>query len=62
MQEARIERAYQIACLSCGYRRAWPTLLDAHTDGHRHHVAPCSTPAALPAGSDHGGIDEREQE
>jgi hypothetical protein len=53
---------YQIACLSCGYHRAWPTLLEAHADGHRHHTAPCATPA-LPAGSDHGGIDdERDQE
>jgi hypothetical protein len=54
--------SYQIACLSCGYHRAWPTLLDALADGHRHHAAPCATPA-LPAGSDqYGGIDEREQE
>ena len=36
---------YQIVCLSCGYHRAWPTLLDAHADGHRHHaehMAPCA--------------------
>ena len=53
---------YQIACLSCGYHRAWPALLDALADGHRHHAGPCATPT-LPAGSDHhGGIDEREQE
>jgi hypothetical protein len=53
---------YQIVCLSCGYHRAWPTLLEAHADGHRHHAAPCVTPA-LPAGSEHyGGIDERDQE
>ena len=53
---------YQVACLSCGYHRAWPTLLDALADGHRHHAGPCATPT-LPAGSDHhGGIDEREQE
>jgi hypothetical protein len=42
---------YQIVCLSCRYHRAWPTLLDAHADGHRHqaeHMAPCATPA-LPA-------------
>ena len=52
---------YQVACLSCGYRRAWPTLLDAYADGHRHHAAPCATPS-LPAGRDpYGGIDEREQ-
>jgi hypothetical protein len=50
---------YQIVCLSCGYHRAWPTLLDAHADGHRHHAAPCAMP--VPAGSD-GGIDEREPE
>jgi hypothetical protein len=36
---------YQIVCLSCGYHRAWPTLLDALADGHRHHAAPCATPA-----------------
>jgi hypothetical protein len=29
---------YQIACLSCGYHRAWPTLLEAHADGHHHHA------------------------
>jgi hypothetical protein len=53
---------YQIACLSCGYQRAWPTLLEAHADGHRHHAVPCATPA-LPARTDpYGGIDEREQE
>jgi hypothetical protein len=34
--------SYQIVCLSCGYRRAWPTLLDAQADGHRHHAAPCA--------------------
>jgi hypothetical protein len=42
---------YQIVCLSCGYHRAWPTLVDAHADGHRHHdghAAPCAT-LALPA-------------
>jgi hypothetical protein len=33
---------YQIACLSCGYHRAWPTLLEALADGHRHHAAPCA--------------------
>ena len=37
---------YQIVCLSCGYHRAWPTLLEAHADGHRHHAAPCATPTA----------------
>ena len=51
---------YQFVCLSCRYHRAWPTLLEAHADGHRHHAAPCAT-AALPAGSD-GGIDERDPE
>ena len=39
---------YQIVCLSCGYHRAWPTLLEAHADGNRHHTAPCAT-SALPA-------------
>ena len=34
----------QIVCLSCGYQRAWPTLLDALADGHRHHDAPCAQP------------------
>jgi hypothetical protein len=41
---------YQIVCLSCGYHRAWPTLVDAQADGHRHHAehaAPCAP--ALPA-------------
>jgi hypothetical protein len=33
---------YQIVCLSCGYRRAWPSLADAQADGHRHHDAPCT--------------------
>jgi hypothetical protein len=33
---------YQIVCLSCGYHRAWPMLLDALADGHRHHDAPCA--------------------
>ena len=43
--------SYQIVCLSCGYHRAWPTLVDALADGHRHHAehtAPRATPA-LPA-------------
>jgi hypothetical protein len=39
---------YQAVCLSCGYHRGWPTLLDALADGHRHHALPCATPA-LPA-------------
>ena len=45
---------YQIVCLSCGYCRAWTTLLDAQADGHHHdaeHTTPCATPAlraALP--------------
>ena len=54
---------YQIVCLSCGYRRAWPSLVDALADGHRHHAAPCATPA-LPALllRPIGGIDEREPE
>ncbi len=51
---------YQIVCLSCGYHRAWPTLVDAHADGHRHHAehtAPCATPPCrrnrnrIPAGT-----------
>lgn len=33
---------YQIVCLSCGYHRAWPTLLDALADGHRHYGASCA--------------------
>jgi hypothetical protein len=37
---------YQIACLSCGYHRAWPTLLEAHTDGHRHHAEHAASRAA----------------
>jgi hypothetical protein len=37
---------YQIVCLSCGYHSAWPTLLEAHADGYRHHAAPCATPPA----------------
>ena len=43
--------SYQIVCLSCGYHRAWTTLVDALADGHRHHAehaAPSATPA-LPA-------------
>jgi hypothetical protein len=53
---------YQIVCLSCGYHRTWLTLLEALADGHRHHAAPCATPA-LPVGSDlYGGIDEREEQ
>jgi hypothetical protein len=24
---------YQIVCLSCGYHRTWPTLLEALADG-----------------------------
>jgi hypothetical protein len=53
---------YQVACLSCGYHRAWPTLLDALADGHRHHTAPCVTPALRAGSNQYGGIDEREQE
>jgi hypothetical protein len=29
---------HQIACRSCGYRRAWLTMLEAVADGHRHHA------------------------
>ena len=42
---------YQAVCLSCGYHRGWPTLIDALADGHRHHAehtAP-GAPPALPA-------------
>ena len=27
----------QIVCLSCGYHRTWPTLLEALADGRHHH-------------------------
>jgi hypothetical protein len=42
---------YQIVCISCGYRRAWPTLVEAHADGHRHHAEHAASLAtrALPA-------------
>jgi hypothetical protein len=53
---------YQFVCLSCGYHRAWPTLLEAHADGHRHHAAPCVTPALPAASEQYGGVDERHQE
>jgi hypothetical protein len=39
---------YQIVCLSCGYRRAWTTLVDARADGHCHdaeHTTPYATSA-----------------
>jgi hypothetical protein len=38
---------YQIVCLSCGYRRAWTTLVDALADGRGHivHLAPSARPA-----------------
>ena len=29
----------QIVCLSCGYHRTWPTLLEALADGHRGRLA-----------------------
>ena len=28
----------QIVCLSCGYQRTWPTMLEALADGQRHHA------------------------
>lgn len=40
---------YQIDCLSCGYRRDWPTLVDAIADA-RHHTeqhAACAQPALV---------------
>jgi len=45
----RTEATNQIACLSCGYRRAWPTMLEAVADGHRHHAEPasCESPAVV---------------
>jgi hypothetical protein len=52
---------YQIACLSCGYHQAWPTcsrpMPTVIVTTPRHRATP-----ALPAGSGHGGIDERERE
>jgi hypothetical protein len=30
----------QIVCLSCGYHRTWPTLLEALADGRRHAEHP----------------------
>jgi hypothetical protein len=40
---------HQLACFSCGYRRAWPTVLEAIADGHRHHAehASCEPPALV---------------
>ena len=35
----------QIVCLSCGYHRTWPTLLEALADGQRHHAEHPSEPA-----------------
>jgi hypothetical protein len=34
----------QIVCLSCGYHRTWPTLLEALADGHHHHATHASEP------------------
>ena len=50
---------YQIVCLSCGYHRAWPTLLDALADGHRHQDAQSAPiqPEQDVAGGD--GSDQR---
>ena len=39
---------YQIVCMSCGYHRAWPTLVEAHADGHRHDAEHAAS-RALPA-------------
>jgi len=41
---------YQIVCLSCRYRHAWTTLVDAIADGRDHtaHLVPALRPA-LPA-------------
>ena len=30
----------QIVCLSCGYQRTWPTMLEALAYGQRHHAEP----------------------
>jgi hypothetical protein len=35
----------QIVCLSCGYQRTWPTLLEALADGQRHHAEHPPEPA-----------------
>lgn len=40
-------RLHQIACLSCGYRRAWPTVIEAVADGHRHRTEHACEPPAL---------------
>jgi hypothetical protein len=37
----------QIVCLSCGYHRTWPTLLEALADG-RHHAEHHPPEPALP--------------
>ena len=42
---------HQIICLSCGYRRAWPSMGEAIADGRRHkreHTA-CADPAWVTA-------------
>ncbi len=35
----------QIVCLSCGYHRSWPPLLEALADGQRHHAEHPPEPA-----------------
>ena len=42
-------QSHQVVCLSCGYRRAWPTVVEAIADGHRHHAehASCERPALV---------------
>ena len=38
---------HQIVCLSCGYHRAWPTVIETIADGRRHDAehASCGAPA-----------------